>query len=64
MNKPEKNSPTPAEILKSILGTDLKSFNLNSEDVEQISSSLKPLTLEKNEIFCKKGYVCDRVPLW
>jgi CRP-like cAMP-binding protein len=61
MSNSKDKDITPAEALNSILGGALKTFNLKREDIVKISSVLKPLNLDKGEIFCRKGHVCDKI---
>ncbi len=57
MNNIQKHNPTLSEAFNFIINGFLQDVHITEKEAKQIVSFFKLITIEKNEIFCKKGQV-------
>jgi CRP-like cAMP-binding protein len=57
MQRIQVHNPTLAEAFNYIISAYLKDVQINEREAKQIVSFFKLITVEKDEVFCKKGQV-------
>ena len=61
MSNIQKHNPTLAEAFNFIINGFLKDVKLTEKEAKQIVDFFKLITVEKDEVFCKKGQVNTRL---
>lgn len=57
MNQVQKHNPSLSEAFNFIINGFLKDVRISEKEAKQIVSFFKLVTIEKDEVFCKKGQV-------